>query len=313
MKPISSVLLTRGLAVWAMLLALAVGGSPAIAQTAAEGARKPQPATVPAAASGIAHPLVDFGFGFNDVAPADQVRLLTRLGYQGIVLPDADLKIVNEFAELDAVKNGAFRVYALLWWVNLDKPLDLERLDSFLVPLAKSNAALWIVIDGPKNQQEKVVDYLRQAADHCRARKVQMVLYPHGGAAFEDAEEAMAIWQKLDRKEVRLSIHLCHELLHGNADRISKIIPKVAPLLVLASVNGAELGQDNSTWDWLIMPLDKGSYDPREYLRALIQNGYKGPMVLHTYGIKDPQEDLLKRSMAKWNQLMAELGQKNGK
>jgi sugar phosphate isomerase/epimerase len=133
-----------------------------------------------------------------------------------------------------------------------------------------------------------------------------MVLYPHARTVFEDVEEQLAIWQKLDRKDVQLSIHLCHELAHGNAERINQIIPKVASMLVLASINGAELGR-NDGWDSLIMPLDKGSYDPRGYLKALVENGYKGPVVLHTYGIKDRPEDHLKRSMDRWKQMKAEL------
>ncbi|HOX52213.1 MAG TPA: hypothetical protein PKY05_12040 [Fibrobacteria bacterium] len=111
---------------------------------------------------------------------------------------------------------------------------------------------------------------------------------------------------------MRTSIHLCHELKAGNADRLDAIVAKSAPFLALASVSGAdEPSAFTPRWGWdrLIKPLDAGGYDPRPFLRALARNGFEGPVQLHTYGLKSPvapdYDRHIERSMGRWRELVS--------
>ncbi|MBI5835196.1 MAG: sugar phosphate isomerase/epimerase [Armatimonadetes bacterium] len=250
-------------------------------------------------------PFGSFNFTFDQRPAAEQVALLSRLGYQGMACSGLSADLLRSFAEVPQVASGEFRVWAALWWVGPEqRQVDAAWLDDVLAGLHRLGASLWVVVDGTAAERPAAVTFLRAVADRAKPAGVPLVLYPHQGCTFDDAESALEVWQAMERPEVRLSIHLCHELKAGNENRLDEVVAKVAPLLTLASVSGASAElMHTGGWETAIMPLDRGTFDVRPFLKALAAHGYRGPMVLHTYGIMDPPEDHLARSMARWKAL----------
>ena len=54
------------------------------------------------------------------------------------------------------------------------------------------------------------------------------------------------------------------------------------------------------SWDRLIQPLGRGSYDVEKLVRSLRELGYEGPVGFQGYGIKEDPEEVLRETMAAW-------------
>ena len=110
------------------------------------------------------------------------------------------------------------------------------------------------------------------------------------------------------RKDLMLSFHLCHELRAGNGPTMGKAIQEVAPYIALASINGADTKMQADSiegWDDAIKPLYSGSYDTQNFLDELVKSGYKGPVVLHTFDIKEkPFDTFLLRSSRIYSEML---------
>jgi hypothetical protein len=87
-----------------------------------------------------------------------------------------------------------------------------------------------------------------------------------------------------------------------------KAIQEVAPYIALASINGADIKMQADSiagWDDAIQPLYSGTYNTQNYLDELVKSGYRGPIVLHTWGIKEkPFETYLSRSSQIYSQML---------
>ena len=273
-----------------------------------------QPVTSSApAARALPNPFGVFNLApFNQLPAQQQVDLAMTNGYDGLMasvsLKNSLLRL-REFTAVPTVRDGQFKIYAVLWQSPIANPLDLKFLTEFLVIAKELNAAIWCNIVGAPGERTNTVARLQLIADQCRATGVQLVLYPHYDCTFETTEQALEIWQKMNRPEVKLSIHLCHELKAKNQDRLDEIIANVAPLLALASLNGVDTSVDFLVkgWNTMIIPLDQGDYDNRPYLAALIRHGYTGPILLHNYGFKTPPEEYLPASIKRWREISADV------
>ena len=238
------------------------------------------------------------------IAPADQIALCQQAGYSGMGLAQQGASQLKAFADHPDVQSGAFKIHSMLWWATAASTVDLAWLDSILVQAARMNMALWVVAAGNHDAAgaDAAFAFFQTVAAECRKYNVQLVLYPHAGTTFVSAEEALTLYNRLKaagHPEVRLSIHLCHEQAAGNRDRLADVIAKTASLATLVTING-------SSGSAQIWPLDQGAFDPRGFLQALADNGYTGPVELHTYALRDPRTDNhLVRSLERWKQLVA--------
>jgi len=262
----------------------------------------------------LAGPFVPFGMCMGGMKPSEQVAYCRKIGFSGLGLQDMGGRVLGEFAGLPEVASGEFKIHSALWWTKVTEPvIDTHWFDSTLDQARRMDMAIWMVLDGPDKSERSrstAVSMAAKAALRCRAKGVRLVLYPHGGCVVSSAEEGLALLDSLDRlgiPEVGLSIHLCHELKAGNRDRLPQVVRKVAHRLELASVSGADsdtYGKDDDNWASAIMPLDRGSFDSRIFLRALSEAGYAGPIQLHTYNLKSPAapdyDGHLERSWGWW-------------
>ena len=249
---------------------------------------------------------------FNQRPAQEQVDLALTNGYDGLMASVSmknPLARIREFTAVPAVREGRFRIYSILWQSRLDKPLNEAFLSDVLVIAKELNAAIWCNIVGTPGERTNTIRRLQLISQRCKSAGVQLVLYPHYNCTFETAEEALEIWQQMKCPEVKISIHLCHELKAKNQERFDEIVAKVAPLLALASINGVDTSVDFSVkgWNTMIIPLDKGDYDTRPYLAALIRHGYTGPILLHNFGFKTPPEEYLPGSMKRWREISADV------
>jgi hypothetical protein len=92
---------------------------------------------------------------------------------------------------------------------------------------------------------------------------------------------------------------------------MNEAIAEVAPYISLASISGANTIMDENTipgyWDDAIKPLYKGDYDTSLFLKYLVQNGYKGPIALHTFGLKELISEHFSKSLNVWRKMCSGL------
>lgn len=251
----------------------------------------------------------------NGLPAQEQVALAQRAGYDGLMAstsvpaPGQPLVRLCEFASVPAVREGKFKIYSILWQVQVDKPLDEKFLKEFTVVARELKASIWCNTVGTPGEREVTVKLLRTVADACAAAGVQLVLYPHYACTFENAEESIDVWKLMQRPAVKLSLHLCHELKANNRDRLDEVAAKIAPHLALASLNGVDTTVPFSVkgWDTMILPLDQGDYDVRPFVAALVRHGYTGPILLHNFGFKSPPAEYLPASMARWRGISSDV------
>lgn len=238
-------------------------------------------------------------------------------GFTGLGIQQFDLDSLKAFAANAEVTSGRFKIYSALWFVNTDAVFTTAAITDLkpkLAELQKMKAYLWMVFDtnsGNAVALTNAVANARKVADACALYGVTLVIYPHGGCAFYKAEQAKGYLPQINRANVKLSIHLCHELMAGNGSRIAAVVDAVKSDIVLASVCGSDTAiNPDDNWASQIQPLDRGDYDVAPFLQALAAAGYAGPMELHTYNLGDPgvtptAADHLTRSMKKWRTLVA--------
>lgn len=262
----------------------------------------------------LENPFGAFNFTLESRSPVEQVKLLQKEGYQGMALFWPGAEAFEELASVPAVRDGSFRVFAVLYDFAFAQPWSREELDALLISLASQKADLWLILSGPAGPNDAMVEAVREVVTMATARGVRVVVYPHDENAIENVEEALALIEAVGRPELKASLHLCHELKAGNRDRLEQVIAAAAPQLALASINGASKNVDAPGWAEAIQPLDRGDLDVQKtYLLPLIRSGYTGPLLLHTYGLTDRPEDHLRRSHAAWRRMSREVADTLGK
>lgn len=286
---------------WGVLAGFLVAVLPSACRADVEGRRRAPPVALDSR-------LYPFGFCLKGISPARQVQVCQRAGFDGLGLVDLDPTQLREFADLPDVSSGRFRIPCVLWWRVVGARLDTAWLDSSLRQANRMKTALWIVAaskEGIGSSEASMRDELDFIATRCDAAKVDLVLYPHAKTWIADVEASLPILAELRRKGhtgVKTSIHLCHEIIAGNGDRLPEIVRESAPYLGLASINGVTRGEVE------ILPLDRGNYDPKPFLQSLAAMDFTGPMLLHTYRLSSPMardyDHHLERSLGRWNELV---------
>jgi sugar phosphate isomerase/epimerase len=276
-------------------------------------------------APGTANEFGAFNFTIDARPAAAQAELLASLEYGGAAFwhpalgpqaqPDAEGTLEAYLAQ-PQVTQCRLRMIAVLYAVDAEGDVDRGALGSALEAIARAGALPALMITSPHRRAglERLAAIVRDAADMAARLNggagVTLVLYPHVGHPMDDAEAAMEVMQRAGRSNVKLFLHLCHELKAGNRDRLAEVIARVAPHLALASINGADEEREAEEADWsrTIRPLHKGDLDVEQlYLRPLVEAAYRGPVILHTYGLLEPPEDHYARSMARWLKMRAAL------
>ena len=261
-------------------------------------------------------PLGVFNFDFKRIGatPAKQFDALEEMGYTGLAM---NVSNPNQVALLEEYKQNLagrnLEIYAGYVVANLkDDNSELHaHVDKALASLAPAGASLWLIITETEQNRASVLETIGTIADQAKTAGVEFVLYPHDNCEIETAEEALGYVRDLDRDDIFISLHFCHELRGGNAERLTEVAEAIKPYLRLPTINGAAADSATDTredgWGRSIQPLDKGDFDTSRFLRALKAVGYEGPVILHTFGLQSAEPDHHHRSIATYRQMLEAL------
>jgi len=198
--------------------------------------------------------------------------------------------------------------------VNLDKtPLYPPDLKDRIQKLKGTDTIFWLCVLGRKDKDnardDQAVTVIRDLAAVAEEVGVRMAIYPHAGHYTSTAREALRVVKKAERKNVGLTITLCHELASDQGAELPRIVEEVAPHLFVVTINGADRKEKGQRmgWDRLIQPLGQGSFDVYGFLKKLKAAGYTGPIGLQCYGLKGDPLVHLRQSIAAWKEYSARL------
>ena len=236
-----------------------------------------------------------FDNGINRGRPTieQQAKTLKEIGYAGIGYSGtADMA-----KKVKAFKDQGIKVFSTYVWCRpgTKTPYDPKLID-VMTAFEGTGAMLWLTVQG-KTDDEKTVAVVRELADKAAKHGVKIALYPHYGFYVATAEQAIRVVKKVKRKNVGVSINLCHELRAGTGPKLPEIIKSAAPYLFLVSINGAD---HKGGWDKLIRPLGDGEFDVLGFLKQILAVHYHGPIGLQCYAVKGDQKKNLARSLATW-------------
>ena len=257
--------------------------------------------------TGLCPPKVlSYHFGVEHLSPRDQVSTLTRLGMDGMMvnIETNNLSQLQQYIDACEVKSGAFIIRYIYTSLSLDDAnlmeTQINTIEEIYKIIEDKDTQLQVIFSGQKQNPNAVTTIFR-IADIANSYGKDLIIYPHDENAIETAEEALNYIELVNNDNVFLAVHLCHELAGGNWNRIDEVVANVAPYIKAVSISGAsESEQADSSlplWYWGIKPLNQGSYDYAPFFQALYDHGYTGPILIHTWGIKnnfnlDPEDYL---------------------
>ncbi len=250
----------------------------------------------------------DNGTGRGEVPPAEQAQLLADLGYAGIGYTGThDIPAMLKALESRGLKMFSTYVKAS---VGPSGPEVEPGLDQAITQLAGRGTAIWLYIQGKRDAEpsydDQAVALIRDIASKAQEAGLPVVLYPHVGFYVERVDQAVHLAQQVDRPNVGVAFNLCHFLKLQDQHELDATLDLARPYLRLVSINGAD-PDPTAGWDRLIQPLDSGSFDLAAFLAGLKARGYRGPIGLQCYALKEPSQNHLARSIAAWTQLQSQL------
>jgi len=241
--------------------------------------------------------------------PDAHARLLKELGYAGIA-PSGTVGVPEM---LEAVDKHGIELTALYVRADLDpeKTKYDAKLPEVIRALKGRDTFIWLyVLRGkfaPSSDEgdSEAVAIVREIAAMCEESGIRVALYPHTGFYVQRVEDAVRLAEKVDRPNVGVTFNLCHWLKVDEPASMKRLMELALPRLFLVTINGAD--HDGESWDRLIQPLDRGSFDVYGFLKTLEQLGYDGPIGLQCYGVPGDKRENLKRSIDAWRKLSARL------
>ena len=255
-------------------------------------------------------PLGVTDFDFRGKTPKEKIHTIDGVGFSGIAM---FFKGGGDVARLDQYLKVRpnLKLIAGLYVNDHTGRLNTNQLDQVIEKLAKMDATLWLIMKGKASNEASVVKRIQEIADRAAKKKVPVCLYPHDGKVhtYTTAEEALVFLKKAKRKNLSLSVHLCHELRGGNAKRLDEVMATVKPYIKLVTISGAnhKVTPNNPDWSDTIKPLSEGDFDTSIFLRELKKVGYNGPIILHTFGLQKKPANHYKESFKEYQELVKKL------
>jgi sugar phosphate isomerase/epimerase len=236
---------------------------------------------------------------------ADPPKLLKELGYAGVAWGGWNVAPVVKQYEAHGLK-----VFSTYVSCHLDKnpPYDPSAKEA-IAQLRGTDVIIWLCVLGGKcgQEDEKAVRIIREIADLAASAGLRVALYPHTGFYVATTADALRLVRQIDRKNVGVTINLCHELMTDQGPKLSTTIRQAMPHLFLVSINGADAKEPGFGWDRLIQPLGRGNFDVYGFLKELHAAGYRGPIGLQCYGLKGDPVENLRQSIEAWREYMDRL------
>lgn len=231
----------------------------------------------------------DFELG---LPPAEAVDHLRSLGFDGVVTTcrrPADLDRLEAYARAASGHPG-FQVLAYVHYDFHDAASAGVWRDA-LPTLAALRAPLWVIVaNAPSVAATDAL--LLSMARSSRLHGVRTLVYPHWDTSIESAADAAAHIARVGHPNLGGSFHTCHEIRAGHQDRLGAELLAHLGDVGLVTIAGADRDAyagpplpGGPPWSDAIQPLDRSEFDLVPFLAVLNASGYRGPVVLHTYGI----------------------------
>ncbi|QBN17895.1 sugar phosphate isomerase/epimerase family protein [Flavobacterium nackdongense] len=259
-------------------------------------------------------PVASYNYGgLEKKTPQEQLQLLENSGYDGIVLKSEkieDFNSLEEFIRLDEM-NSKFKINAVFERYNFnDSEERKERWKKVVDKIANRNIQIWIIF-GKKTEgitDDFIDQKLREITNYAKQKKVEVILYPHSDCYIASAEEALPFVEKINNSNLKLAIHLYHEVRAGNGARIAEVFDKVKHRLGAVTFAGTNVVADYTnpkTRDLsTIKPVGTGDFDLTHFILPLKKSNYKGTVTIMNFGITESPEVYLPKSLAEWNRLV---------
>lgn len=249
-----------------------------------------------------------YSFGsLGELAPREQIRLLHQFGYKGIILNserrDDSLNIDVFIAEASNYKQ--FKVQSVMARYNFSDPLK-ENWKVIVDKIANKGIELWVIFGaGTSGITDSLVETkLREMVEYSKKRNVTVILYPHSSCYIASAEEALPFVERINDPNLKLAVHLCHEIRAGNGARIDKVFERVKSRIGAVTLAGtdsvpdrtSDLNFDLST----IKPIGKGNYNLTMFVKSLKISGYGGMVGFINFKIDEDPKIYLPTSFRYW-------------
>jgi sugar phosphate isomerase/epimerase/type 1 glutamine amidotransferase len=254
----------------------------------------------------LSNPFFVFDIGLQGIQ--DPARVLKQLGYAGIGVSGVRGPEVNDL--LKNCEQAGVKVFSTYFDCYLDQTRTYDpQLTEALKKLQGTDVILWLGVKGGNRGQDdaKAVAVVREIADLAAAANLRVALYPRTRSFVATTADALRLLKQVDRKNLGVTINLCHELMADQGPNLDATIREAVPFLYVVSINGADRKQPGYGWDRLIQPLGRGDFDVCDLLRKLTAAGYRGPIGLQCVGVKGDPFANLKQSIAAWREYSARL------
>lgn len=249
-----------------------------------------------------------YNFGsLGKLAPLDQIALLKKTGYRGIILnSESKEDTVNLGIFLNELKRDKhFKIHAVMVRYNFTDPLQKrEGWKTIIDKIAPNGTELWFIF-GKKTEginDSFIETKLKEVVEYAKAKRVKVILYPHSKCYLASAEDALPFVQKIN--DLKLAVHLCHEIRAGNGSRINAVFEHAKGYIGAVTLAGTDsvadfskpVLMDKST----IKPIGLGNFNLANFVEPLRKSKYKGLIGFINFKIEDDPEVYLENSMSVW-------------
>lgn len=185
--------------------------------------------------------------GLEKLSAEEQGKLVEESGFAGLVIEvESDADLENLPLQL-ATGRPPYSTRTLAVTVRFDF-IDLEKevatYREVVEAIAHQDIFLWVIV-GNKNKEatmKDAEDVLIDLVDYASEHGVRTAIYPHSYCLINSAEEALPLVKKLNKPDLSIVIHLCHEMRAGNTHRLREVLQVAAPYVSAMTLSGCNNG-----------------------------------------------------------------------
>ncbi len=260
----------------------------------------------------ISWPITSYNFGqMEELSIPEQIALLSKSGYKGLILKSASKKDFDNFEEYLRVTESTnnFKVDAVFELYKIkDDAERRERWKLVVDRIAGKDIQLWMIFGKDGFDDVFVEDKIREIVAYASPKKVEVILYPHSGTYFESSEEALVFADKIDHPNLKIAFHLYHDIRAGHGSRIPEVFENTKHRLGAVTLAGTDsiadftskFTRDTTT----IKPLGQGNYNMNNFVEILSNSGYKGSVGFMNFKLKQHPTVYLPKSKEIWDKYL---------
>lgn len=243
----------------------------------------------------------------NKMTIPERANMFVAQGFKGVsfaIRDESYLEVLEKYLDTKAVKTGALQIPVVYCVMDYSKKLPPWK----AVLKTAKGIDLWVIFRNTTSKKQ-VSETLEKMSLEAEKEGVDVVIYPHNDTSIESIEEALPYIKALNRPNLFLSLHLCHELKAGNGERLLDVAIKAKPHLKYVSISGANKTvsgsyKPNKYKSNVIQPLYEGDFPVDKFVKILQKINYQGPSFLHTWGIKESFLSHAPKSIKTWEDMV---------